>query len=271
MHDLASPTPVPSPDDTPVERIAGDRARGLLILGDHASNGVPAAYRSLGLPPSAFSRHIAYDIGVRALTYALADALGAPAVLSTFSRLLIDPNRGEDDPTLIMRLSDGAVVPANARYDDNERRHRLETYHRPYHAAISAEIDAFQAHGLVPVILSIHSYTPTWKGVPRPWHAGVLWDKDPRLAVPLLEGLATAPDLIIGDNEPYDGALRNDTMYRHGTQLGLAHALLEVRQDLIANEDGVRVWAERLTPLIGRVMAAAPDLHVVRFYGSRTV
>ncbi|WP_349358274.1 N-formylglutamate amidohydrolase [Stappia sp.] len=270
MITSSSLPPALSPDDTPVERISGDPACGLLILCDHASNALPSAYGTLGLPPGELDRHIGYDIGVRALTHALARAFGAPAVLSTYSRLLIDPNRGEDDPTLIMRLSDGAVVPGNARHDARERAHRLATYHAPYHGAIATAIDAALAAGRPPAILSIHSYTPVWKGVPRPWHAGILWDQDPRFAVPLREALAADPGLVVGDNEPYDGALRNDCMYRHGTARGLAHALLEVRQDLIGDAAGVDAWAARLTPVIRQVLDATPDLHAIRHFGSRT-
>ncbi len=259
----------PSPDVTPFERIDGDRARGLLLLCDHASNALPARYGALGLPESAFRRHIAYDIGVRDLTLMLAETFGVPALMTTYSRLLIDPNRGEDDPTLVMRLSDGAVVPGNANHDAAERAHRLAAYHRPYHEAITAEIDAAIAEGHPPAILSIHSYTPVWRGVPRPWHAGVLWDSDPRFALPLLAALREDAELVVGDNEPYDGALKNDCMYRHGTARGLAHALLEVRQDLIGDRDGVIAWAKRLTPLLRRILAEAERLNEIRHYGSR--
>ena len=263
------PVPSPSPDVAPFEHIAGDRSNGLLLLCDHASNALPARYGSLGLPDSEFRRHIAYDIGVRDLTLKLAQAFDAPALMTTYSRLLIDPNRGEDDPTLVMRLSDGAVVPGNATHDAAERAHRLATYHRPYHDAIAAEIDAAIADGHPPAILSIHSYTAVWRGVPRPWHAGVLWDRDPRFAVPLLEGLKEDPGLVVGDNEPYDGALKNDCMYRHGTVRGLAHALLEVRQDLIADGAGVAAWAERLVPVLARILASGEALNEIRHYGSR--
>ncbi|SDU35822.1 N-formylglutamate amidohydrolase [Stappia sp. ES.058] len=258
----------PHPDVSAVESLSGDPGVGLLILCDHAGNAVPKAYDTLGLPKSEFERHIAYDIGARALTFALAAALSAPAVLSTFSRLLIDPNRGEDDPTLIMRLSDGAVVPGNARHDAGERERRLAVYHRPYHSAVEARIDAAIAAGHPPTVLSVHSFTPVWRGVPRPWHAGVLWDRDPRFAVPLRDRLRGEPDLVVGDNEPYGGALKNDCMFRHGTQRGLAHALLEVRQDLIGDARGVAAWADRLVPMLRQLLDELPDLATIRHYGS---
>ncbi|HVZ13161.1 MAG TPA: N-formylglutamate amidohydrolase [Bauldia sp.] len=245
----------------------GASSSGLVLVCDHAANAVPPEYGDLGLPAAEFRRHIAYDPGAAALTRALGAALGAPAVFSTFSRLLIDANRGEDDPTLIMRLSDGAVVPGNARVDAAERARRIARYHAPYHAAVDAALDAALAAGVVPAIFSVHSFTPVWRGVPRAWHCGVLWDNDPRMAVPLIEGLRADGSLIVGDNEPYAGALAGDSMYRHATRRGLAHALVEVRQDLIADEAGVAAWAERLvTLLVG--LNRDPALHGVRHYGS---
>ena len=175
--------------------------------------------------------------------------------MSTFSRLLIDANRGEDDPTLIMRLSDGAIVPGNAAVDAAERARRIARFHAPYHAAIDAAIDRAIAAGRPPALVSIHSFTPVWRGHARPWHAGVLWDTDPRLAVPLIEALRADPALVVGDNEPYAGALANDTMYRHATARGLAHALIEIRQDLIGDEAGAAAWAERLAPILADLNA----------------
>uniref|UniRef100_UPI003BA9ED2F N-formylglutamate amidohydrolase n=1 Tax=Stappia sp. TaxID=1870903 RepID=UPI003BA9ED2F len=261
--------PSPSPDETPFEIIEGDVASGLLFLCDHASNALPARYGSLGLPEAQLRRHIGYDIGARGLTLLLARAFGAPAVLTTFSRLLIDPNRGEDDPTLVMRLSDGAVVPGNARHDAVERAARLEAFHRPYHRAIDERIDTAIEAGHPPAIVSIHSFTDVWRGVPRPWQAGILWDSDPRFAVPLIAALARDPALTIGDNEPYDGALKNDCMYRHGTARGLAHALIEVRQDLIGDDAGIGDWAARLEVALRQVLASAPGLHDIRPHGLR--
>lgn len=234
----------------PVEHVAGDPAAGVLILCDHASRHVPADYGDLGLPAAQFERHIAYDIGAATLTRRLARELGAPALLTDFSRLLIDPNRGEDDPTLVMRLSDGAIVPGNARADAAEIERRLARFHRPYDAAITAAIDAAAATGTPPAIVSIHSFTPLWKGVPRPWHAAVLWDRNPKLALPLLAALAAETDLVVGDNEPYRGGLPGDTIDRHATRRGLPDALIEVRQDLIAEEAGAEAWGVRLARLL---------------------
>ncbi len=252
----------------PTETILGDPGRGLLLLCDHASNKLPPEYGDLGLPPEQFERHIGYDIGVRPLTMELARRLNAPALMTTYSRLLIDPNRGEDDPTVLMRLSDGAVVPGNAKADAAERQKRLDLFHRPYHNLIEETLDQMLGAGPPPVVISIHSYTPVWRGIPRPWHAGILWDSDGRAALPFIELLAQDPELVVGDNEPYDGALKNDTMYRHGTKRGLAHALLEVRQDLIADETGVLSWADRLEPILEDLISR-PDLRRIEQFSSR--
>lgn len=253
----------------PFVRIPGNPASGLIVLCDHASNRVPKYLGKLGLPPGEFSRHIAYDPGSAWVSRALAAKLAAPAVLSNFSRLVIDPNRGEDDPTLVMRLSDGAVVPGNIHVDAIERRQRVERYYAPYHGAVAAAIDESMEAGTVPALISIHSFTPVWRGRVRPWHAGVLWDSDPRLPEPLIAGLEADSALVVGDNEPYSGALTNDTLYRHGTRRGLAHALIEIRQDLIADEIGAIEWADRLSEIIGS-LNGRQEIHEIRHFGSRT-
>lgn len=249
------------------EAVDGDRNGGLLILVDHASNHIPPEYADLGLPAAELERHIAYDIGAGPLACALAERFRAPAILTRFSRLLIDPNRGEDDPTLVMRLSDGAVVPGNARIDGAEIQRRVARFYRPYHGSIEQHLDSMIAAQKPPAILAVHSYTAVWKGTRRPWHAGVLWDRDPRLAAPLLEGLHAEAGLRVGDNEPYLGSLKGDTMYRHGTLRGLPHVLLEVRNDLIATPAGVLDWADRLEPMF-RGILAEESLYRIRHYGS---
>jgi len=245
---------------------------GIVLVCDHASNALPAAYGSLGLPASELERHIAYDIGVAAMTRALSASLGAPAILSGYSRLLIGLNRGTDDPTLVMGLSDGAVIPGNRHLDDAERTTRIARYYAPYHAALSGLIDRCLATGTVPALLSLHSFTPVWKGTPRPWHAAVLWDRDPRLAEPLIARLRAADaTLFVGDNEPYSGRLVGDTMWQHGTCRGLAHAIVEVRQDLIAEPAGQRAWAGRLAEVMRAIQGCpdrAPALARVEHWGS---
>lgn len=252
------------------ETISGNHDKGMVILGDHAMRLLPERYGSLGLPETAFSRHIAYDIGIESLCRHLCRKLAVPGVLGGFSRLLIDPNRGEDDPTLIMKISDGAIIPGNHPITDDEWNYRIETFHRPYHRAVDETIASVAAAtGKAPLVLSMHSFTPAWKGVARPWHASVLWDSDERAVVPLLAKLGADTDLVIGDNEPYDGALRNDTMYRHCMMKGIAHALIEVRQDLIGEEAGVIEWADRLAPIFADINAD-PMVHEYKRYPSRT-
>jgi predicted N-formylglutamate amidohydrolase len=257
----------------PYRRIEGDRGRGLLLLCDHASNALPEPYGSLGLPPHELHRHIAYDIGIAAVTERLAKRLGAPALLAGYSRLLIDPNRGTDDPTLIMQISDGMVVPGNAEIDETERGHRIENYYEPYHRAITAEIDGLALAGKQPIVLALHSFTSAWKGVVRPWHATVLWDKDDRMVRPLLDGLRSFHDVVTDENVPYTGKLKGDTLYRHATSRGLAHALIELRQDRIMSPEGQMEWTDRLARILEDILAdrtVAPSLHRIVHYGSCT-
>ncbi|MBS0470486.1 MAG: N-formylglutamate amidohydrolase [Proteobacteria bacterium] len=235
------------------ERVAG-RA-GLLFLCDHASRALPESYGSLGLDPALFATHIASDIGAAAVTRALAAHFGAPAILARWSRLLIDLNRGEDDPTLVMKLSDGSLIPGNARIGDAEIAQRIAAYHAPYHDAVDAEIDAMATAGTVPVLISMHSFTPVWKGFARPWEIGILWDRDGRLAQPLLAEFAAA-GFATGDNEPYSGELENDCLWRHGTMRGLPHVLIEMRQDLVGDDMAAQAFAARIVPVLERALAA---------------
>jgi predicted N-formylglutamate amidohydrolase len=251
------------------EVIAGPLASGVLILADHATNIIPAELEALGLHEEQLKRHIAYDIGIESLTRELAARLNAPAILTRFSRLVIDPNRGPDDPTLVMRIADGALIPRNARIDRDEIEQRKTRFYAPYHRAISATLDTMLQSGIVPAIVSLHSFTPVLRGVVRPWHAGILWDADPRLAVPLIHALEAEGDIIVGDNEPYDGALEGDTIDQHATARGLANALVEVRQDLIADAAGVAIWAEKLARLL-KPLLAMPDMNAMIHHESRT-
>jgi predicted N-formylglutamate amidohydrolase len=241
-----------------VEILPGALGGGALIICDHASNAIPPEYGTLGLPQETLGRHIAYDIGAAAVTRALAAELGAPAVLSTFSRLVIDPNRGVDDPTLVMRLSDGVIVPGNALADGAEIARRITRYWTPYRDAIAATVDAMLATGEPPAIVSIHSFTAVMRGIPRPWKIGLLWDRDERIPKPLIEALTAEGDLSageIGDNEPYAGALPGDTIDAIATSRGLANALIEIRQDLIAEKRDADAWAARLASLLRPILA----------------
>ncbi|MEM7642793.1 MAG: N-formylglutamate amidohydrolase [Pseudomonadota bacterium] len=220
-----------------------------VVTCDHASNRVPPEVNggSLDLPPADMERHIAYDIGAAGLTRHLAELLQATAVLSDFSRLVIDPNRDEDDPTLLMKLYDGTIIPANRDADAAERERRLSLYHRPYHHALERVLAARSD----PVICSVHSFTPQLRGYPpRPWDVGVLFADDRRLADPLIARLQSQTNFCVGINEPYGGHLPGDSMDRHGLRHGRLHVLIEVRNDLISTEEEQRDWAETLAPLL---------------------
>lgn len=221
---------------------ARDAGANLLLLCDHASAALPDAYGRLGLDPALFEAHIASDIGAATVTRALAARFGAAALLGRWSRLLIDLNRGADDPTLVMKLSDGSIIPGNREAGPDEIARRIRDFHAPYHDAVTAELDRI---GPKAAIISIHSFTPAWKGKARPWEVGVLWDKDRRLAGPLMQRL-TQHAMVWGDNEPYSGALENDCLNRHGTRRGLPHVLVEIRQDLIGTEAMAEDFAARL-------------------------
>ncbi len=252
------------------ELIDGDRTRSLVLVTDHATSRMPEEYGTLGLPAKEMERHIAYDIGTERVTRHIAAELGVPAILCSFSRLLIDPNRGADDPTLIRQIYDGTIIPGNYPMGDDERDLRLRNFYDLYHDAVASLIaSTAHASGKPPLIISIHSFTPHMQGRERPWHVGVLWDRDDRVSRQLITMLAEQEDILVGDNEPYDGALRGDTMYRHAIVNGFAHALIEIRQDLIRDEDGQRSWAQRLAPLLDAINRQ-DDIHEAHYYGSRT-
>lgn len=239
----------------PVEQSAfgilgGDLRQNLVLIADHARNSVPEDYGDLGLPASEFERHIAYDIGSEELTRKLSARLNVPAVYSKFSRLLIDPNRGKDDPTLIMKISDGAVVPGNINVNATERQNRIKRFYQPYHDGIDQVLDRAADIGVRPFILSIHSFTPSWKGVPRPWHAGILWKNDGRFSLELLAALRNQPGLIVGENEPYAGGIAGDSIDTHAYSRELPAALIEIRQDLVSDQAGVDEWVNRLAEIL---------------------
>lgn len=237
-------------------RISGaDRTGPWLVTCDHATNTIPqdVCGGTLGLAQSDMGRHIAYDPGAAGVSLALAEALEAPVVTANFSRLVIDPNRGEDDPTLLMRIYDGTVIPGNRHADAGELDHRLNLCYRPYHRAV-AEIAARRSDT---VICSVHSFTPQLRGrSPRPWHVGILHSHiDPRLAEKLITRLEAEGDIVVGDNEPYGGHLPGDSIDRHALQTGRPNVLIELRQDLIETPDAQRSWGHRLAPLLRASLA----------------
>jgi predicted N-formylglutamate amidohydrolase len=240
------------------EAIPGELDAGALVICDHASNAIPPGYGTLGLKRETLQRHIAYDIGAADVARALAALIGAPAVLSTYSRLVIDPNRGLDDPTLVMRYSDGAIVPGNAYIDAAEIARRSVRFWAPYRQAIAATVEAMIATGEPPALISIHSFTDVWRGFSRPWKIGILWDRDDRIPKPLIRALLAEPDLCaadVGDNEPYDGALAGDTIDAIATLRRLANALIEIRQDLITERKNALAWADRIARLLRPILA----------------
>jgi predicted N-formylglutamate amidohydrolase len=225
-----------------------DRKSRFLITCDHATNTVPPDLGgTLGLPETDMGRHIAYDIGAAGLTRALAEALDAPLVMSNFSRLVIDPNRGEDDPTLLMKLYDGSVIPGNRAADEAERERRLSAYYRPYHETL----ERLAARRDDTVIVAIHSYVRQLKGRPtRPWHVGILHAWDARLSDPLIALLEAEPDLVVGRNEPYPGHLAGDSIDRHALKHGRPNTLIEIRNDLIETPQQQAHWGARLAPML---------------------
>ena len=225
--------------------IDGATRRGRWVITcDHATNTVPAHVSGgdLGLPAAEMGRHIAYDIGALGTALALGALLDAPVVASNYSRLVIDPNRGADDPTLIPQLYDGTIIPANRRLDAAERTRRIERLYDPYHDAIAA-----QANGRDVVFVAMHSFTPRLKDrPPRPWEVGVLSAQDRRIANPLISHLGRALDSPVGDNEPYAGFFPGDSFTRHAHGPGRPNVLLELRQDLIEDAAQQSRWAETL-------------------------
>ncbi len=254
-------TPPPSligPGDPPLlDRIEPDGPTPVLLLADHAGNAVPRGLDRLGVEADVLARHVAYDIGAAALTRALAGRLGAAALLHRYSRLLIDPNRPLDDPTSICAISDRAVVPGNRGLTAEQRARRAATFFVPYHRAIEQRLDAWLDAGALPAVVAVHSFTPALRGFPRPWHVGVLWAEDGRIARPLIDALGRDPTLCVGDNQPYDGRNRHGyTVETHALARGLPHVLIEVRQDLIAEVAGQRAWADRLADALAPILAA---------------
>jgi predicted N-formylglutamate amidohydrolase len=228
----------------------------LLLVCDHAGQAVPASLGRLGLDQAVLSRHIGWDIGAAAVTRLLAERLGAPAVLSGYSRLVIDCNRELDDPTSIPTISDGQVVPGNQELSAHDKRARAEACFWPYHRAIEAQLERATALGTAPAVLSIHSFTPQMQGVDRPWHIGILWEDDARLSAPLLAALSQRPGLVVGDNEPYSGRdPEGFTLRQHAMSRGLAHVLIELRQDEIATEAGAESFAGHLDAALAPILA----------------
>lgn len=234
--------------------VAVDHADGkspFLLVADHAGNAIPRALGTLGVAEAERARHIAWDIGIAGVGRLLAAALDAPFVRQHYSRLVIDCNRPPGTPTSIAQISEQTPIPGNVNLSEANRAARAREIFWPYHERIEAELDRRRQAGRPVVLISLHSFTPVFKGVARPWHAAVLYNRDPRLASRLKTLLNAEKELTIGDNAPY--AVTDTTDYTipvHAERRGLDHVLIEIRQDLIADETGQRAWSERLARLL---------------------
>lgn len=234
------------------------------LVCDHASRAVPAALGKLGLGDSHFDRHIAYDIGAAEVTRRLAAALDAPSVLAGYSRLVIDLNRPPGHPDSIPEISDGTEIPGNRSLSETARRQRVKTLFEPYHDTIHETIADLWRRGKAPSLLSVHSFSPLFGKTARPWDVGVLWNRDPRLAQPLMEKLA-ARGLRVGDNLPYSGRELAYTINLHGAAAGLANCVVEINQDQVADRPGIERWADILAEVMGEILRM-DGVHRVRRY-----
>lgn len=241
---------------SPVHIMGENRDSRWLVICDHATNRVPESIcgGSLGIADEDMARHIAYDPGAAGVSIRLAENLGAPVVLSNFSRLVIDPNRGEDDPTLVMRLYDGTIIPGNRHVDADEIERRLGLCYRPYHQTVARMAGRREDT----VIISVHSFTPQFKHrPPRPWHIGLLFADDERLSRPLINLLRQEPGLVVGANQPYSGHLEGDTIDTHAIKSGRQNTLIEIRNDLIQQDQQQTAWADRLARLLPKALEQA--------------
>jgi predicted N-formylglutamate amidohydrolase len=248
-------------DDEPpaVTTLREHSASPFFLTCDHAGNRLPRRLGDLGLPPADLQRHIAWDIGAAGVTRFLAERLDAYAILQTYSRLVIDCNRSPAVSSSIVETSEYTAIPGNHDLPQGEREVRVNEIFRPYHDRIHSALDRRQNAGIPTALIAVHSFTPVFKGHVRPWHAGLLYNRDHRLAKPLMEFLRKDRDLVIGDNEPYAVSDESDyTIPVHGERRGLPHIEFEVRQDLIADETGQRLWAERLATALIYAWKALP-------------
>jgi predicted N-formylglutamate amidohydrolase len=226
-------------------------ASRLVLVCEHASNHIPDEYAGLGLPPEELLRHIAWDIGAAPLARRLSALLDAPLFLAGGSRLLIDCNRPLDVPSSIPEVSEATMIPGNQGLDAAERDRRAARWFHPFHRRIAAALDARSAAGRPTTMLAIHSFTPRYLGVARPWQVGILYGTAERFGGALVRALRAEAGLTVGDNEPYRvNALEDYTAPVHGDRRGVDAALVEVRQDLLGDDAGVAQWATRLAAVL---------------------
>jgi predicted N-formylglutamate amidohydrolase len=238
----------------PVLELNSAATSPFLLTCDHYGRLIPPMLGDLGLPESELTRHIAWDIGIAGVAEAMAQALGAHLVAQRYSRLVIDCNRPPEAVSSIPLISEATTVPGNDGLTPEARAQRRALFFDPYHRRIDDVIDARLARGQPTVLVSLHSFTPVYAGIQRPWHIGTLYQRDTRLPPRLLRHLRAEADLVVGDNEPY--AVSDDTDYTipvHGERRGLINTGIEIRQDLIADQSGEHEWAERLTRIFGEI------------------
>ena len=237
-----------APEDQPPCSVLHESGQSpFMLVCDHAGNRLPKSLGSLGLPHHELQRHIAWDIGVAGVARWMAEALDAFTILQTYSRLVIDCNRPPQAEDSIAVISEHTTIPGNQSLSAAQRDLRLREIFTPYHARIVGEIERRQKAQIPTVMIALHSFTPVYKGASRPWHVGILYNRDNRVAKPMLERLRHDGDLVVGDNEPYAVGDESDyTVPVHGESRGLLHVEIEVRQNLIVDEVGQRLWSERL-------------------------
>jgi predicted N-formylglutamate amidohydrolase len=225
---------------------------------------VPAALNNLGLNDKAFDSHIGYDIGAAAVARKLSEALDAGLVLAGYSRLVIDLNRPPGHPQSILRISDGTIIPGNQDLNVAARRRLVRDLFKPYHNAVNQAIARIWERGTPPAVFSIHSFSPRFGDRPRPWDVGVLWNRDPRLAVPLMEKLE-AHGLNVGDNEPYSGKHLAYTINMHAAAAGLAGCIIEINQDQLLDNAGIDRWTAILDDVMKEILSLN-NLHRIERY-----
>ena len=245
-------------DPAPVAIFNAGGRSPFVLLGDHVGNAIPRALGTLGLSAQDRCRHIGWDIGVRGLGEMLALALDAPFIHQAYSRLVIDCNRAPESTEAVLAISDGSRIPGNDPLAEGDRARRIDEIHRPYHEAIAALVKARMAARRTTVVIALHSFTPIMAGIARPWDIGVLHEKgDTRLAMAMLRRLARDQTLCVGDNQPYCMDETDYTILRHAVAHGLPYAELEIRQDIIAEEEDQRSWCERLCAILPSAMREA--------------
>ena len=254
MHEEMPKLLLAADEPAPVTIHNADGRSAFLLVADHAGNLIPRALGDLGVSPAERQRHIAWDIGIATVSRLLADALDATLVQQNYSRLVIDCNRRPGVPTSMPEISEATPVPGNVNLGAAQKAARVREIFRPYHDAIEAELERRRAAGRPAVLIAMHSFTPVYHGVARPWHAGVLYNRDPRFAHVLMALLGREAGLVVGDNEPYSVTDESDyTIPVHGEKRGLHHVAIEIRQDLIEGDAGQEQWAARLTRLLPQV------------------